>query len=208
MVAETTPVQSPPPTAPQAESVKRGFQFLPAFWTIASVISMAVNIVLLAVLIGAMHSLDISGLGQMGTGLVGGLYSNFEKMDAAHIKTTIPVQSNIPLSMSIPVQTTTNISLASAVEIPNAHVKISTGTFNIDSNADVTLPAGAVLNVALNFNVPVQSSVPVSLTVPVDIALNQTDLHPAITGLESTIKPLYCILDPGAISISNVPVCR
>jgi hypothetical protein len=64
------------------------------------------------------------------------------------------------------------------------------------------------LNVALNFNVPVQSSVPVSLTVPVDIALNQTDLHPAITGLESTIKPLYCILDPGAISISNVPVCR
>lgn len=206
--SETAPLHSPLPTAPKTESVKRGFQFLPAFWTIASVISMAVNIVLLAVLIGAMHSLDISGLGQMGTGLVGGLYSNFEKMDAAHIKTTIPVQSNIPLSMSIPVQTTTNISLASAVEIPNAHVKISTDTFNIDSNADVTLPAGAVLNVALNFNVPVQSSVPVSLTVPVDIALNQTDLHPAITGLESTIKPLYCILDPGAISISNVPVCR
>ena len=129
-------------------------------------------------------------------------------MDAAHIKTTIPVQSNIPLSMSIPVQTTTNISLASAVEIPNAHVKISTGTFNIDSNADVTLPAGTNLNVVLNFSVPVQTTVPVTLSVPVDIALNQTDLHPAITGLESTIKPLYCILNPDAISISNVPVCR
>ena len=208
LVAETTPVQSPPPTAPQAESVKRGFQFLPAFWTIASIVSLAVNIILLAVLIGAMHGLDVSGLGQMGTSLVGGLYSNFEKMDAAHIKTTIPVQSNIPLSMSIPVQTTTNISLASAVEIPNAHVKISTGTFNIDSDADVTLPAGTNLSVVLNFSVPVQTTVPITLSVPVDIALNQTDLHPAITGLESTIKPLYCILDPNAISISNVPVCR
>ena len=131
-VSETAPVSSPPPAAPKAESDKRGFQLLPAFWTIASIVSLAVNIILLAVLIGAMHGLDVSGLGQMGTGLVGGLYSNFEKMDAAHIKTTIPVQSNIPLSMSIPVQTTTNISLASAVEIPNAHVKISTGTFNIN----------------------------------------------------------------------------
>ena len=49
-VSETSPVQSPPPTAPQAESVKHGFQFLPAFWTIASIISLAVNIILLAVL--------------------------------------------------------------------------------------------------------------------------------------------------------------
>ena len=208
LASETAPVSSPPPVAPKAESVKRGFQFLPAFWTIASIVSLAVNIILLAVLIGAMHGLDVSGLGQMGTSLVGGLYSNFEKMDAAHIKTTIPVQSNIPLSMSIPVQTTTNISLASAVEIPNAHVKISTGTFNIDSDADVTLPAGTNLSVVLNFSVPVQTTVPVTLSVPVDIAVNQTDLHPAIAGLESTIKPLYCILDPNAISISNVPVCR
>jgi hypothetical protein len=208
-VYETTAVQSPPPaTVPIADSVKPGFQFLPAFWTIASLTSLIVNIVLLAGLIGLMRGLDISGFGQMGTGLVGGLYSNFEKMDAAHIKTTIPVQSSIPLNMSIPVQTTTNISLANAVEIPNAHVKISTGTFNIDSNADVTLPAGTVLNVVLNFNVPVQSAVPIALNVPVDIPLSSTELHPAITGLESTIKPLYCILSPGAISISNVPVCR
>ncbi len=208
LVAETAPIQAPLPAAPKAESVKRGFHLLPAFWTIASIISLGVNIVLLAVILGALHGFDISGLRQMGTGLVGGLYSNFEKMDAAHIKTTIPVQTNIPLSMSIPVQTTTNISLADAVEIPNAHVKISTGTFNIDSDADVTLPAGTNLNVVLNFNVPVQTTVPVTLSVPVDIALNKTDLHPAITGLESTIKPLYCMLNPDAISISNVPVCR
>jgi hypothetical protein len=46
------------------------------------------------------------------------------------------------------------------------------------------------------------------LSVPVDIALSSTDMHPAITGLEQTIKPLYCVLNPDAISINNVPVCR
>jgi len=46
------------------------------------------------------------------------------------------------------------------------------------------------------------------LKVPVDIALNKTELDPAITGLESTLKPLYCVLNPDAISINNVPVCR
>ncbi|HUI89614.1 MAG TPA: hypothetical protein VLX61_12930 [Anaerolineales bacterium] len=205
---ETVPDQSLPLKRPTAESVKRGFQILPAFWTVASVLSIVVNVVLLAILIGAMRGLGGLNLGQVGTGLVGGLYSNFEKMDAAHIKTTIPVQSSIPLNMSIPVQTTTNISLAEAVEIPNAHVKISTGTFNIDSDADVILPAGTNLNVVLNFSVPVQTTVPVGLNVPVDIALNKTELDPAITGLESTIRPLYCVLNPDAISIDHVPVCK
>ncbi len=199
LVSETAPIQSPPPTASQADTVKSKSQFLPAFWTIASIVSLAINVIVLVALIVALRSLGGLNLGQIGTGLVGGLYSNFEKMDAAHIKTTIPVQSNIPLSMSIPVQTTTNISLADAVDIPNAHVKISTGTFNIDSDADVTLPAGTTLNVILNFSVPVQTTVPVTLSVPVDIAISSTDLHPAITGLEKTIKPLYCVLNPDAI---------
>jgi len=208
LVSEAVPVRSLPPAAPEADTVQSKFQLLPAFWTLASLASLAVNIILVVVLIGAWRGLGGLNLGQIGTGLVGGLYSNFERMDAAHITTTIPVQSNIPLSLSIPVQTTTNISLAEAVEIPNAHVKISTGTFNIDSDADVTLPAGTSLNVALNFNVPVQTTVPVNVTVPVDIALNKTDLHPAITGLESTIKPLYCVLNPNAISIDNSLVCK
>lgn len=207
-ISETTPVHSPPPTAPQAETVKPKFQFFPALLNIASLLSFIVNIILFLVLIVAVRAAGGLNLGQIGTGLVGGLYSNFERMDAAHIKTTIPVQTNIPLNLSIPVQTTTNISLADAVEIPNAHVKISTGTFNIDSDADVTLPAGTNLNVVLNFNVPVQTTIPVTLSVPVDIPLNQTELDPAITGLESTIKPLYCVLSPDAISINNVPVCR
>jgi hypothetical protein len=208
-VAKTVPIQPAPPkpTPPKEESSKPKFQFLPAFWTIASILSLTVNIILIVVLIAVMWNIGALNLGQAGNGLLGGLYSNFEKMDAAHIKTSILVQSSIPLEMSIPVQTTTNISLADPVEIPKAHVKIQTNNFNIDSDADVTLPAGTNLNVILDFNVPVKSTVPVKLDVPVDIALNKTELNPAITGLENTIKPWYCLVNPGALSINNVPIC-
>ena len=144
----------------------------------------------------------------LGTGVLGGLYTNFERMDQAHIRTTIPVQTNIPLNLSIPVQTSTGITLAQDATIPGAHVKINTALFNIDAPASVTLPAGTSLNVTMNFNVPVQTEVPVTLSVPVDIAMQDTDLHPAIVGLQDTLKPLYCMVSPTALSLSGTPICK
>ena len=35
----------------------------------------------------------------LGNNLLGGLYTNFEKMDRAHITTTIPVQTTIPVKI-------------------------------------------------------------------------------------------------------------
>jgi hypothetical protein len=207
----TTPPAKAEPSAPQpgAQSgpLDRKERYLRALWTFASVMSLVVNAVLIVVLIAVLQG--VGGLNVMGfgSGLLGGLYSNFEKMDAATIKASIPVNANIPLNLSIPVRTTTGITLAQDALIQNAHVKIATSTFNIDSNADVTLPAGTALSVVLNFNVPVQEAVPVSLNVPVNIPLKDTELHPAITGLENTIKPLYCIVNPSALSINGAPVC-
>ena len=129
-------------------------------------------------------------------------------MDQAHIKTTISIQTTIPLNMSIPVHTTTGITLAQDASIQGAHVKINTALFNIDAPASVTLPAGTALNVTMDFNVPVQANVPVTMSVPVDIALKDTDLHPAIIGLQDTLKPLYCIVSPSALSLNGQPVCR
>jgi hypothetical protein len=181
---------------------------LPAFWTLASIVSLTVNAILLVALVVLFRGLGGLNATGFGTGLLGGLYTNFERMDQAHIKTTIPVQASIPLNMSIPVQTTTAITLAQAVSIKGAHVKIDTPLFNIDAPADVTLPAGTALNVALNFNVPVQAQVPVLLNVPVDIAMQDTELHPAITGLQATLRPLYCIVNPAAVSLTGGAVCR
>jgi hypothetical protein len=129
-------------------------------------------------------------------------------MDQAHIRSTIPIQTSIPLNMSIPVQTTTGITLAQDVLIQSAHVKINTASLNIDAPASVTLPAGTALNVTMNFMVPVQADVPITLSVPVDIAMQDTDLHPAILGLQETIKPIYCMVSPTALGLSGETVCK
>jgi hypothetical protein len=196
---------TPPPPSPDSQSGPRlRGGFLPIFWTVASALSLTVNIVLLIVLGIVLFKGNALGLGN---GLLGGLYSNFERMDEAHIKANIPVQTSIPLNLSIPVQTTTGITLAQDVAITGAHVKINTQLFNIDAPADVTLPAGTALNVVLNFSVPVQTDVPVTLNVPVDIPLQATELHPAITGLQDTIKPIYCLINPFALSLKGGMIC-
>ena len=195
------------PPGPQAEPGDQKDRFLRFFWTFASVVSLIFNAILIVALITVGRGADVMNPTGIGSGLLGGLYSNFERMDAASIKANIPVRDTIPLNLSIPVQTTTGITLAQDAVIRNAHVKIATATFNIDSNADVTLPAGTSLNVILDFSVPVQASVPVSLNVPVNIALKDTELHPAIAGLESTIQPLYCVVNPSALSINGSPIC-
>ena len=197
-----------PPSGPVSASRSEKPRFLPIFWTVASVLSLLVNLILLILLVSLWRGLGNLNLTSLGPGLVGGLYTNFERMDRAHIQTVIPVQTTIPLDASIPVRTTTAITLAQDVSIQGAHVKINTPLFNIDAPANVTLPAGTSLNVGLNFDLPVKMDVPVVLNVPVDIAMQQTDLHPALLGLEDTIRPLYCMVSPAALSLDGAPVCR
>jgi hypothetical protein len=185
-----------------------GNKFLPAFWTTASIISLLFNIVMIVLVVSVVRNVGHLNVSGAGSGVLGGLYSNFELMDAARIKTTIPVQTNIPLDLSVPVQTTTSILLAQDVTIPRAHVRITTPSLTLDAPASVTLPAGTPLNVSLNFALPVQAQVPVSLNVPVDIPIKDTELHPPILGLQDTLRPLYCMVNPTAQSLSGEPVCK
>lgn len=204
----SAPVSSEPSAVPQTETRRENNRFLPTFWTVASIISLIVNAILIILIVVIFQGLGSLNIANLGSGVLGGLYTNFERMDAAHIKTTIPVQTTIPLDMTIPVQTTTGITLAQDVTIQGAHVKINTALFNIDAPANVTLPAGTALNVLLNFSVPVKAEVPVTLNVPVDIALKDTDLHPAILGLQDTLKPLYCMVSPTALTLSGQALCK
>jgi hypothetical protein len=182
--------------------------YLPAFWTIASIISLLFNVVLLVLVVGLMRSFGSLDASAIGSGVLGGLYSNFERMDQAHIKTTIPIQTTIPLDLTVPVQTTTGITLAKPVSIPGAHVTINTALFNIDAPANVTLPAGTSMDVTMSFALPVNAQVPIALSVPVDIPLQATDLHPALVGLQDTIRPVYCMITPLAKALNGEPVCR
>jgi hypothetical protein len=181
---------------------------MPAFWTIASVISLTVNIILIIILLMLFPLLrpiqDTAD--EKISGLLGGLYTNFVKMDQATIATNIPVDATVPLNIVVPVQATTRITLAETVVIPNAHVRINTGGLSINADAEVTLPANTPLTVNLDFPLNVQNSIPVHLDVPVNIPLDQTELHEPFVGLQQVVGPWYCLVEPDA-KANGVQVC-
>jgi hypothetical protein len=186
---------------------------MPAFWTIASVISLTVNIILIIILLLAWQMLDQVGTLQSygvgkASGLLGGLYDNFVKMDQANITTSIHVEKDIPVQFSLNVSGPTNVTLSQPVTISGAAVSVQTGGLNIrDANATIVLPAGVVLPIIIeNLVVPVDQKVLAVLDVPVDIPLDQTELHEPFVGLQQVVRPWYCLVKPDA-SFNESPVC-
>ncbi|MFH1186173.1 MAG: hypothetical protein V1755_14215 [Chloroflexota bacterium] len=183
-------------------------RYLPTFWTVGGVLSVIANLVLLMMLISAWRGMGALNPAGSGGGALLGLYASLEQMDQAHIRTTIPVQTDLALDASVPVKTSTNITLARDARIQGAHVTIDTALFNIDAPASITLPAGTSLDVALDMTLPLQSNIPIAVELPVDIAVRDTELHAAIRGLQDSLRPLLCAASPGAALPDGAPVCR
>jgi hypothetical protein len=195
------------PSSPAPGSEAR-YKLLPAFWTIASAISLIVNVVLigiLLVLLQVLGKVPFQPEDQF-AGMLGGLYQNFVKMDEATISADVPVNASVPLNIVVPVQTTTRITLAEPATINNARVVINTGGVDIDAAAIVTLPAGTPLTVALDFPLTVQNNIPIQLIIPVNIPLRNTQLHEPFVGLQDVVKPYYCLVEPNAVW-NNVQIC-
>lgn len=216
---ESTPKSAEPKQSQEAVESKnkasfkfnRGeYKFMPAFWTIASVMSFTVNIVLLLILVVLLQNLNTVGVTATGVTdqLLGGLYENFVKMDNATIRTQIPVNADVPLSITVPVKATTQITLAEAAVIRNAHVVINTGGVDINANATVTLPKDTPLTVNLDFPLQVTDTIPVKLLVDVNIPLKDTELSDPFNGLQDVVRPYYCLIQPDATSIvDNSFIC-
>lgn len=213
-----TPVEPVVESAPQPVENKPAasglrlprFKFLPAFWTIASVVSLTVNLVLLIILLSMFQLRSgIQGVaGNKISGLLGGLYINFVKMDQASIKTSIHVEKQIPVQFTLNVSGPTNVTLSQAVTIHGALVTVNTGGLNIvNARATIVLPQGTLLPINIeNLVVPVDTQVPAVLDVPVNIPLNQTELHEPFVGLQKVVQPWYCLVQPGA-TVNNIQVC-
>src|SRR5215208_1951697 len=92
----------------------RRLQFLPAFWTIASLMSITVNIILIVILLVMFQLLGaVQGTANdQVSGLLGGLYNNFAKMDQANIRTSIHVEKEIPVLFTLNVSGPTNVTLS------------------------------------------------------------------------------------------------
>ncbi len=200
MPYETDGPENPNAERPAARPAIRRFfwqgKIGPAFWTVASIFSMLVNIVLIVLLISMGQQLfNLKHLVQ--TQVLGGLYQNFVMMDQAHIRTTIPVKTAVPAKFDLPLNTTTMVTLTEDTRITDATLYgLSAGPLSIASaNMSIILPAGTKLPIALNLTVPVDQSIPVELNVNVDIPLNQTELHQPFVGLRKVIEPYYTLLD-------------
>jgi len=189
-------------------------KYLETFWTIASVISLTVNIGVVIALLVVMQILGgpkatVSFARGQASGLLGGLYNNFVKMDQASIKTTIHVEKEIPVQFSLNVSGPTDVTLSRDVSISGALVTVNTGGLNINNaRANIVLPAGTVLPINIqNLVVPVDQKVLAVLDVPVDIPLNQTELHDPFVGLQKVVEPFYCMFEPLTV-VNNIYVCQ
>jgi hypothetical protein len=188
------------------------YKFLPAFWTIASVISITVNIVLVVILLvqfQMLSALQTSATDQV-SGLLSGLYSNFEKLDQANIRTNIHIESQIPVQLNLNANGPITATISNPVVIDGALVSMQMGGINItNARATIVLPEGAVLPLNIEgLTIPVEQSVLAVLDVPVDVPLNQTELHDPLVGFQNVLKPWYCLAEPNAISIINgLPIC-
>jgi len=202
------------PTLPKPATASNGtkFNFGPPFWTIASILSITVNVILVIILLVVMSSLKKFNLGSalnLGNSLLGGLYTNFEKMDRAHITSTIPVQTTIPVKFDLLLNQQTSVVLSQDVTITNARVTVNTGGLNItNALTTIVLPQGTTLPIVLNLTVPVDTTVPVVMNVNVDIPLDQTQLHEPFTGLQEVIKPFYCMVNTNAVKLNGQAVCK
>lgn len=166
----------------------------PAYWTVTGSVSIIVNIVLLVVVIVlAAQLFEIKKI--VNDQLIGGLYSNFVRMDEATIRTTIPVKTSVPAKFDLPLKTQTSVRLTQDTYISGARVSLYGGVVTINSApTDIILPAGTLLPVELDLTVPVDQQIPVELMVDVNIPLKQTELHQPFTGLQQVLDPYYRLL--------------
>jgi len=186
----------------------------PAFWTVASLISLSINIFLIAILV--LLGREIFSLKALvDKQLISGLYKNFIQMDEAHIVTTIRVQDTIqvsdqmPVIFDLPLRQDTQVVLTQNTPVKNATIFLNGAPVPLD----LVLKEGTPLNIRLDMTVPVSQTIPVELTVPVDlivpvdIPLNQTELHEPFIGLRNVVAPYDQLLTPLPNSWQETALC-
>jgi len=201
--------------SPRLQKTTYPGKYLPAFWTVACIFSLAVNLVLIALLISFGRNF-FSMKELIAEGLINGTSENLALMDKAHIVTSIPVETNVkledslPVVFNLPVNQETQLLLAQDTHIAGAYIVLN----DTPVKTELTLPAKTPILVNFSMSVPVSTTVPISLTVPVtmqvpvDIAVAQTDLHQSIVGLQGVIEPYKTVMGTTFNSPKDFPMCN
>lgn len=201
--------------SPRLQKTTYQGKYLPAFWTVACIFSLVVNIILIALLIGFGRNF-FAMKAQIAKGLIKGTSDNLALMDQAHIVDSVPVQTkvslqdNLPVVFDLPINQNTQLLLAKETRITGAYIYLN----NTAVLTDLTLPVKTPIQVSLSMSVPVSVTVPMSVTVPVDmqvpvdIAVDQTDLHQSIVGLQGVIEPYQTLLGSEYNSPADFSLCN
>ena len=114
-------------------------------------VSILINIILFAVLFSVGQQL-FSLKSLVETQLLGGLYQNFVAMDKAHIRTTIPINAQVPAKFDLPLKTKTTVTLTEDTHLDHATIyELNAGALFIsEAKTNIVLPAGTTLPVELD----------------------------------------------------------
>ncbi|GEM_PF-757017 len=200
---------------PKIQKVVYQRKFFPAFWTVASIFSLIINVILIAILVSVGHNLfQLKAI--IADSLVIPAANSLELMDKAHIVTTVPVettvrlQDSLPVNFDLPINKNMQLVMTEDTRISGAYIYLN----NTAVATDLTLPARTPLQTNFNLTVPVSTTAPVDITVPVniqvpvDIAINQTDLHQSIVGLQSAIEPYKVVMGSSFTSPKDLEICN
>ncbi len=201
--------------SPKLQKVVYQHKFMPAFWTVACIFSLVVNIILVGLLVSVGRQM-FQFKSVVSDGLITQASDSLAMMDKAHIiltvpvETTVRVQDTLPVAFDLPINQDTQLSLSADSTINGAYIYLN----NTAVRTDLTLPSGTPLQSKLNISVPVSTTVPVDLVVPVtlqvpvDIAIDQTDLHQSIVGLQEAIQPYQTTMSTTFNSPDQLLICK
>ena len=103
--------------SPRLQKVVYQGKFFPAFWTVACIFSLFVNIILVGLLVSfGHHFFELKAL--ISDGLVTEASNSLAMMDQAHLVITVPVettvrlQDNLPVAFEVPINQNTQLLLA------------------------------------------------------------------------------------------------
>lgn len=118
------------------------------------------------------------------------LMTSIEGLQTAHIRSTIPIDEQLPIALDVPVNQNTVVQTTGSVPlVMPASFFLPAGGGQINGTVSLSLPAGMELPVNLNMTIPISSSVPVRLDVPVDIAMQDTELADDFQRLHDLVEP-------------------
>lgn len=171
----------------------------PTFWTLAAILSLAVNLFLIFIVI-VLFSQIFTIKHTLETGLLNPLVENINQKDAARIQTTVSLNTIVPAKFDLQLDTDTTVRLTQDTAVDNANVDINNGAFTLNAPADIILPSGTNLPIHLSLSIPVDQKIPIAVDAPVDIPLNQTGLHTPLVNLRDAIGPFRDLLSkiPGS----------